>query len=378
MIDWRKEWFEIEDAVYLNAAGQAPLPRVAVRAAQQTLEWKKFPHHIPESEYFELPGRVRGLLAKLIGVQPDEIALTTGASGGMQVVANRIELRAGDEILIARGEFPAHFATWLPMQSAAGVIAKVVSARGRFLVADDFLEQITPRTRLISTSLVRFNDAVRIDARRVADAVHSVGGFLLLDVSQCAGAMPMTAEALGCDFLVAAGYKWLLSPYGTGFFWASRSASEKLREGPVYWQSLEDAGKFHALASSGHGRSKSAMRWDSPETANFFNLAAMEASLDFIHRAGVETVWQHNRALIEEMIRRLPLDRCVLGCPAEADARGPFVCVQSRKADGGPALCEKLQEAKIIISLRDEALRISPHLYNSERDIDRLLTVLTV
>jgi cysteine desulfurase / selenocysteine lyase len=378
MTDWRKEWFEIEDAVFLNAAGQAPMPRAAIRATLQALEWKKFPHHIPEPEYFELPGRVRALLARLIGAQPEEIALSSGASGGMQVVANRLELRSGHEILIAQGEFPAHFATWLPMQAAAGVRVKVVAPHGRFITADDFLEQITPRTRLISASLVRYNDSARLDARRVADAVHAVGGYLLLDASQCAGAMPMTVESLGCDFLVAAGYKWLLSPYGTGFLWVRSNVMEKMREGPVYWQSLEDAGKFHSLSSGGHGHAKSALRWDSPETASFFNLAAMEASLEFIHRVGVETIWQHNRALIEDLIRRLPLDRCVLGSPPEADARGPYVCVQSRKPGGGPALYEKLQKANIIISLRDGALRVSPHLYNSERDVDRLLTVLTV
>ncbi len=378
MTDWRKEWFEIEDAVYLNAAAQGPLPRAAIRATQQALEWKKFPHHIPESEYFELPGRVRASLARLIGAQPEEIALSTGASGGMQVVATRLELRPGDEILIAEGEFPAHRATWLPMQSSAGVVVKIVAPQGRFLTADDFLGQITQRTRLISTSLVHFNDAARLDARRVADAVHAAGGYLLLDASQCVGAMPMTVESLDCDFLVAAGYKWLLSPYGTGFLWVRGSLIETLRDGPVYWQSLEDAENFHSLSSGGHAHSQSARRWDSPETASFFNLAAMDASLEFILRIGVETIWQHTRGLIEELIRRLPLDRCVLGSPVEPDARGQYVCVQSRKPEGGPALYEKLQKANIIISLRDGALRISPHLYNSERDLDRLLTVLTV
>ncbi|MGO9642459.1 MAG: aminotransferase class V-fold PLP-dependent enzyme, partial [Candidatus Acidiferrales bacterium] len=338
MTDWRKEWFEIEDAVYLNAAGQGPLPRAAVRAAQQALEWKKFPHRIPESEYFELPGRVRTSLARLIGAQPEEIALATGASGGIQIAATRLELRPGNEVLIARGEFPAHFATWLPMQSAAGITVKVVAPRGRFLNADDFLEHITPRTRLISASLVRFNDAARLDARRVADAVHAAGGLLLLDASQCAGAMPLTADSLACDFLTAAGYKWLLSPYGTGFLWIRSGVMKQLREGPVYWQSLEDAGNFHSLPSGSYAHSESALRWDSPETASFFNLAAMEASLEFIHRTGVETIWRHIRGLIDELVRRLPLDRCVLASPAEPDARGPFVCVQPRKLDGGPAL----------------------------------------
>ncbi len=149
MTDWRKEWFEIEDATYLNAAGQGPLPRVALHAAGQALEWKKFPHTIPDSVYFDLPNRVRTSLAKLIGGAAEEIAITTGTSSGLAAVAAGLDWRPGDEVLIARGEFPAHFTTWLPMQASAQLKVIVVEPRGRFLTADDFIAQIGPRTRLV-------------------------------------------------------------------------------------------------------------------------------------------------------------------------------------------------------------------------------------
>src|SRR2546425_2363145 len=93
MTDWRNEWFEIEDAVYLNAAGQGPLPRVAVRAAAQALEWKKFPHTMPDTVYFELPDRIRASLAKLVGGRVEEIAITTGTSSGLAAVADRKSTR---------------------------------------------------------------------------------------------------------------------------------------------------------------------------------------------------------------------------------------------------------------------------------------------
>jgi selenocysteine lyase/cysteine desulfurase len=118
--DWRSEWFEFEDVVYLNAASIGPLPRVAVRAVQQALEWEKFPHKLPEGAHFSQPNRVRALLATLIAAQPEEIALTTGTSGGLQAIAGGIEWRPGDEVLVARGEFPAHFTTWLPLEQLGG------------------------------------------------------------------------------------------------------------------------------------------------------------------------------------------------------------------------------------------------------------------
>jgi selenocysteine lyase/cysteine desulfurase len=97
--DWRQEWFEIEDATYLNLAGQSPMPKVAVRAIQAAIELKKFPHRIPDTAFFDVPNRLRASIAKLIGAQPEDIALTSGASTGMSAVAYGLNWRAGDEIL---------------------------------------------------------------------------------------------------------------------------------------------------------------------------------------------------------------------------------------------------------------------------------------
>lgn len=176
--DWRSEWFEFEDVAYMNTAGQAALPKVAIRAAQASIEWKKYPHKMPDSLQFELTNRVRQLLAEMIGAQSAEIALTTGASTGMAAVAQGVDWKPGDEVLIARGEFPAHFATWLPMQEAGRLRVRIVSPRGRFLTTEDLIDAITPSTRLISTSLVRFDDGARCDGRRLADAIHKNGGLL--------------------------------------------------------------------------------------------------------------------------------------------------------------------------------------------------------
>ena len=376
MTDWREQWFEFEDATYLNAAAQAPLPRVALQAAARALEYKKFPHTIPENAYFDLPNRIRTSLAKLIGGAAGEIAINTGTSSGLAAVAAGLEWTPGDEVLVARGEFPAHFATWLPMQRACGLKVIVVEPRARFLTADDFIAHLGSRTRLVSTSLVRFDDGVRLDAARLARACHQAGALLLLDAAQCAGAMPIDVRALGVDFLVASGYKWLLSPYGTGFFWARAEWIEQVRPGPFYWMALEDAEKFHTLSTGNYKMAKGARRWDSPETASFTNLAAMEASLALLLRIGVEAVWEHGRRLTALMIDRLPRDRCVLASPASADARGTYACLAARKPEKTRQWFEKLRDAQVFVSLREGALRISPHLYNSERDMDRLLAVL--
>lgn len=375
-MDWRKEWFEFDEVAYLNAAGQSPLPRVSVRAAQTALEWKKHPHQMPDTVYFELPDRIRAGIAQLIGGQPEEVALTTGATGGLAAVAAGLDWKPEDEVLVARGEFPAHMSTWMPLAAAGRLTVKVIAPRNRFICADDFLAHIGPRARLVSVSLVRFDDGSRLDSAHLARACHAVGAYLLLDVSQCVGAMPLKVGALGADFLVAAGYKWLLSPYGTGFFWARGDLIEQMRVGPFYWMALEGADKFHTLSFCAWKAARGARRWDSPETGSFFNLAAMDASLEFLHRVGVETVWEHNNRLLGEMIERLPLDRCVLASPRDPAERGPYACIAARSLEKTATLYEKLHAANVIVSLREGALRVAPHLYNTERDLDRLLGVL--
>jgi selenocysteine lyase/cysteine desulfurase len=376
-VDWRSEWHEFEKATYLNLAGQSPVPKVGIKALQRAIEWKNSPHTVPDKEYFDGPNRVRAAIAKLIGAQPDEIALTAGASAGTQAVAYGLEWKPGEEVITASGEFPLQYATWKPMEEREGTVVKVVKAAGVFHSADDFIAALTPRTRLASVSHVRFDDGSMLNAAKLAAACQANGTLLLLDVSQSCGAVSINVSQLGADFLVCAGYKWLLGPFGTGFFWCKQEHIAKMRPGPFYWMAAEGVNNFADLAAAPPKPANAARRWDAAETANFYNLAAMEAGLELVLRAGPETVIAHNHALIEQLFARLPLDRCVVASPTERAQRGPYGCFQARTAEKTKELYNKLRSENVITSLREGKIRVSPYLYNSERDIDRLLRVIT-
>ena len=156
--DWRKEWFEIADATYLNTAAHAAIPRVALHAVQTSIEVNKSPHHMDDAVFFEAPSRIRASLSKMIGAKPEEIALTTGASTGVKAVAHFLRWKPGDEVITAKGEFPLQYATWKPMEESQGVKLKIVEPRDRFITADDLIRALTPRTRVVSVSHVRFDD----------------------------------------------------------------------------------------------------------------------------------------------------------------------------------------------------------------------------
>ena len=374
---WKKEWFEIEDATYLNTAAHTVMPRVSIRAVDHALEAKKFPHRVDESVWFEAPVRIRKSLSKMIGAKPEEIAVTTGASAGAAVVAYGLEWKRGDEIITVQREFPLQYATWKPMEEREGVRLRVIAPRDQFITADDLIAALAPKTRIVSVSLVRYDDGSPLDAARLAAACHAQGALLLLDVSQACGAVPMNVTDLGADFTVCAGYKWLLSCYGTGFFWVKSEHLDRLRPMPFYWTG-QNTDNFSELNFVGPKPCRDAKRWDAAEWATYynFNLSAMAESVDFVLRAGPEVVTEHNRHLIEFMFSRLPEDRCIPASPLDPDRRGPFGCFTARQPEKTVELYQKLRRENIIVSLRDGKIRVSPYLFNSEQDIDRLVSVV--
>lgn len=375
--NWREEWFEFENATYLNVAGNGPMPKVSLRAAQAAIEWKKFPQRVPDEAYFDVPNRIRASVAALIGAKAEEIALTTGASTGMAAVAYGLSWKPGDEVITAKGEFPLQYTTWRPMEQREGLTLKVVAPSERFITAEDLIAALSAKTRLVSVSLTRFDDGSMVDAAKLSKACHAQGTLLLLDASQCCGAIPMKVDELGADFIVCAGYKWLLSPYGTGFFWARSEQTAKMRPGPFYWTAAEGASHFGSLVFSQPKMAAGARRWDAAETASYFNLSAMAVSLEFVLRMKPETVAGHNRALMELMFERLPKDRCVPASPLDAARRGPYACFSARTPEKTAELYKKLQAGNVFVSLREGNLRVSPHVFNTERDIDRLIAVVT-
>ena len=377
-MDYRKEFADFEGVAYMDCATQGAFPLTAATAAKAALEWKKRPDQLPPGTYFDLPNRVREKIARLVGVQTADIALTTGATSGATAVAAGMDFKPGDEVVVAKGEFPLHFATWVPYRRAGRMELRVIEPRGRFITADDYIENLGPKTRLVSASFVRFDNGARLDAEKLAKACQDRGIAFLLDLSQAAGAVPIELAEWGVDFATSSGYKWLLGPYGTGFFWVNPKAKTRLELGPVYWMSIEGSDNFSGLPITDLKVQAGARRWDAAETGSFLNLTALDASLDFILQVGIDEIARALRALVEEIIERLPRDRCVLASPAEAARRGPYVCVMARKPEETVGLYQRLKDAQVVAAMRENAIRISPYLYNTSDHVTRLIKALSL
>ncbi len=376
-VEWQQAWYANDEVTYLNAAGQAPMPRVSLEAVQAALDWKTFPQRLADHQERDLSKSVRTSLANLIGAQPEEIALTTGASNGLIALAYGLPWQRGDEILTACREFPVQYTTWKPMEAREGVQLKLVAPGGRWIAAEDFIAALTPRTRLVSVSMVRFDDGSMMDTAKLGAACHAQGALLALDVSQCCGAIPINVHTLGADLITCSGYKWLLGPYGSGFWWGKSELMANFRPVPFYWQGIAGLNHYGDLIFENPTAAPGARGWDASETASHFNLAGWEASLHFLQDVGVETVAAHNQELMTHLYEVLPRDRFVKTSPLEVERRGPYACFAAHTLEQTQQISARLKDKKVIASLREGNIRVSTHLYNTIQDIDKVVEVIS-
>jgi cysteine desulfurase/selenocysteine lyase len=375
-IDWKNEWFPIDDATYLNFAAHAAIPRVALNAVRLSAEAKMRPHIVDDQTFFSVAASLRQTLATLIGASPDEVALTSGAGAGLAAIAYALKWSDGDEVICSRGEFPVQYATWKPMEAREGIKVQIAVPQGQFVQSDDLVAALTPRTRVVSVSHVRFDDGSMLDVSSLAAACKRNGTLLVLDVSQSCGAVPMNVRTLGADFIVCAGYKYLLSPWGTGFLWMRKENLDSLRPGPYNWLS-QGVESFAHLNYVDPEPAPTLSRWDSAEAASIynFNLTVMEASAKFVLEAGPSLIRDHNQALIDYFFERLP-EGYRLASPRQASQRGVFGCIEARSRGDTEFLYQMLREERFVVALREGKIRVAPHLLNSTQDIDRLLVAM--
>ena len=375
-LHWKNEWFPIDDVTYLNFAAHAAIPRVALNAVQSSIAAKMRPHIVDDGSFFSVAASLRQTLATLIGANPDEVALTTGAGAGLAAIAYALKWSVGDEVVMALGEFPVQYATWKPMEAREGIKVRIAVPRGQFMQSDDLVATMTPSTRVVSVSHVRFDDGSLLDVSPLAAACKRNGTLLVLDVSQSCGAIPMNVRSLGADFIVCAGYKYLLSPWGTGFLWTRRENFDSLRPGPYNWLS-QGVKSFAQLNYVNPEPAPSLSRWDSAEAASIynFNLTVMEASAKFVLHAGPALIRDHCRGLIEYFGERLP-DGYRLASPRQASQRGVFGCIEAGSRADTESVYQTLRDEGFVVALREGKIRVAPHLLNATQDIDRLLVVM--
>lgn len=371
---WRDDFADFEGVAYLNAASQGPLPRVALAAAEAALRLKAQPFRIRDSDYFDLPDAYRAEAAALLGVDPHDVAVTDSTIHAISCLTLGLDWRSGDEVLIPASEFPSNRFPWLAL-AERGVVVREVAIASAASAAADFEAAASARTRVVAVGWVHYANGRRLDLAAVGEVARRHGALFVVDATQGLGALPFSLADAGCDLVACSAYKWLLGPYGLGFAWFSPSLQERLAVPRVNWFAVKGARDFSRLASCALELEPGARRFDVNETANFLSLPVGTASLAYVRAIGAERIAAHVRDLHDQIVAGLPTGFRVV---SELDPRyrSNLLCL----AGDDPSLVERafaeLLRRDVRVTRREGTLRVSPHLYNDESDVARLLAGL--
>jgi selenocysteine lyase/cysteine desulfurase len=215
------------------------------------------------------------------------------------------------------------------------------------------------------------------DAQALGEICRSKGILLVLNVSQALGARRFTISDASADALVGVGFKWLCGPYGTGFCWINPQLRESLQYNQAYWlamQTADDLAKEQSIPALRDDLG--ARRYDVFGTANFFNFKPLAASVEYLLAQGIENIEAHDQKLITRLIEGLDTKKYDLLSPRDEAARSTLVFISHKDPARNGEVYEKLRKEKVFAAYRAGKLRFSPHLYNTEADIDRALSVL--
>lgn len=372
--DGARHFDDFDGLVYLNCAYQGPLPKVTQHAIRQALPLQSRPNRIPDDVYFRLPDRARAAVAPLIGGDPDRITLGTGASHGMAVAAIGFPWKEENEVVVAANDFPSNIYIWCQAARRNGARPVLVQGERHTVTTEDILARIGPATRVVSVSLVDFGSGEVMDLERLGEACRKRGVFLAVDATQAAGILPLDVSGLSVSLLTVGGYKWMLSPYGTGFAYLSPEWADRIEPVYVTWTAAQGAEIFNDMPRERWRWVDTARRFDAPETASFLNVTGLTRSAELLAEIGVARMHDHVTELLGYLEENLPAP--FRRRASRSRVAGPILTIDSPETDRVHAAAQRLREEGIRVSLRDDGIRVSPHIYNTEEDIERMLGVL--
>jgi len=373
MIPTQRHLFNLpQDITYLNCAYLSPQLRAVTEAGLNGVATKEQPWRLTPPDFFTLTEQTRALFAELIDARTDDIAIIPAASYGVSVAARNINLAPEKDIVILEDQFPSNVYSWRELAKEKGAKIKTVSRPPDNDWTAALLDSIDDRTAVVALGVCHWTDGSIIDAAKLGDRCRQVQAALVIDATQSLGALPFSVAEVKPDFLIAASYKWLLGPYSLGFLYVN----------PVYqdgtplehnWISRKHSEDFAGLVNYRDDFQTGARRFDVGERSNFALMPMANAALKQILAWQVPEIAETLAALTEEIAQRAT----ALGLnvvPAQLRA-GHLLGI--RFAEGVPdTLIDRLAQNKIYVSVRGNSIRISPHLYNTAEDIDKLFSVL--
>jgi selenocysteine lyase/cysteine desulfurase len=365
--------FEIPEGIsYLNCAYMGPQLRSAREVGEKAAARKSRPWEITPDDFFEDAEETRALFARLVGAEADGVALVPSVSYGVAVAAANVPVREGERILILEDQFPSNVYAWRELAARRDATLVTVPRPDDLDWTAAVLGHLDESVAVVSVPNCHWTDGSLLDLARVGERAREAGASLVVDGIQSLGAHPFDVGEVRPDFLLASSYKWLLGPYGVGFMYVGK----RFREGtPIEhnWINRRGSEDFSGLVSYQDSFQPGARRYDVGERSNFVLLPMANEALRRILDWGVENVSETIGGLTD-LIEKEAKQRGIEAIPAEKRARH---MIGLRLGPDAPAdLAARLARENVFVSVRGESVRVSPHVYNTEKDVERLFEVL--
>lgn len=370
-----KNLFELDkDITYLNCSMMSPLLKSVKEAGIKALEKRAKPWKLTERDWFDDAEVLRNKASKIFQTSEDNVALVPSVSYGLATAAKNLIVKPGKSIIVIEDQFPSNYYVWDNLSKQLDLKIITIKKQNDKLLTDSILEKINSETGIVAIPNCHWVDGSLIDLQKISESVRQLpDAYLVLDLSQSLGVLPININKIDPDFAVSVGYKWLFGPYSLGYMYVSprwQSTGEPLE---YNWSTRKGSDDFKSLTLYEHDYRIGARKFDMGESAQFNTLPMSIAALDQILNWGVENIQSSIKVLTDIISENLSKDK-TYNKPLTPNAGHIIgVPIGNRNLE---SLKKKFTEEKIFVSIRGSSIRISPHLYNESSDIDKLINCL--
>jgi selenocysteine lyase/cysteine desulfurase len=371
----RTEFAALNDAgVFLNAASMGPLPARTVAALAACNRDRARPGMWPIERINAVLTEARWLSARLINATESEIALMPNTTTGLNIAARALPLDAGDVVLTFDKEFPANIYPWLALAERGVRLERIPVTERGWPDEERLHERLRdPDVRAVTVSLTQFSNGYTIDLDALSRVTRELDKWLVVDAIQAVGEVPVDVQKTPVDFLACGAQKWLLSPWGTGFLYVRQELCRRFAPTFAGWAAFEGSDDYTRLTSYNPEPWPDARRFELL-TFPVQDFAAMNASLGLLLGAGLGDIATYLRSLHAPIVDWASRNGATVTSPLDHHGSA-ILCL--RPSWDVAAAYGRLQQAGVHCSLREGAIRLSPHLYNTTADIEAVTRALS-
>lgn len=378
MLTNQKHLFSLPDHItYLNGSYMSPQLKAVEQIGIQNLKRKSHPFSITARDFFSDKELLRERFAQLIDVEdPGSIAIIPSVSFGVATAMKNIPLSRGDEIVVLAEQFPSNYYAWKELETEKGVVVKTISAsifsegRGKQW-NEQILSAISVKTKCVTIPQVHWADGTKFDLKTIRKRTNDVGAYLIIDGTQSVGVMPFSVKEIMPDAVICAGYKWLMGAYGLGLAYFG----EKFDDGKPLdnnWMNHEGAENFSNLVNYNDNFKAKAVRYDIGESSNFILVPMLSEGIKQLLEWTPQSIQDYCKSITEGPLQQLKQHGYFV---EESGHRGHHLFGIYLPEDKSiKELKQEISAKNIFVSYRGNAIRVSPNVYNTVEDLEKLVS----